>query len=150
MDGGGGNDSLSGGNLDDILVGGGGDDILNGGENRDTLDGGDGVDELRGGDGPDVLIGGKGLDILFGGNNNDLFVLGAGQGRDTIKDFGNGADRFLLTGGLTFADLRFSENSAGDTTIRAQGNGVLAIVENTPQSLLGADKFTTIVDEFSI
>ncbi|MEL7039755.1 MAG: calcium-binding protein, partial [Cyanobacteria bacterium J06592_8] len=93
----------------------------------------------------------KGLDILFGGSGSDLFVLGAGQGRDTIKDFETSrGDQFLLTGGLTFDDLNIRESAAGDTIIRASGNGVLAIVENTPSSSIGADKFTTIVDEFSI
>jgi hypothetical protein len=61
------NDVLSGGAGNDVIHGEGGDDrILGGGEN-DYLSGGDGNDTLSGGDGDDRLDGGFGSDVLIGG-----------------------------------------------------------------------------------
>ena len=59
------------------LDGGDGDDILTGGKGKDLLLGGTGNDELAGGRGNDILIGGAGADALDGGDNNDLLVAGA-------------------------------------------------------------------------
>ncbi len=58
---------LNGGNGNDTLSGGAGDDILNGG---------DGTDTLSGNNGRDLLIGGLGLDTLHGGNDDDLLIGG--------------------------------------------------------------------------
>ncbi|MEL6478075.1 MAG: S8 family serine peptidase [Pseudomonadota bacterium] len=72
-----------------------------------------GADTLNGRDGNDRLEGGAGADSLTGGAGADDFVLTA-EGpalRDTITDFGDGADRVLLDG-LTLASLTDASGGA--------------------------------------
>jgi Ca2+-binding RTX toxin-like protein len=76
LQGGGGNDTLTGGSGDDILDGGDGRDTLTGGTGNDILVGGAGNDALQGGNGRDVLIGGTGGDQLTGGRDDDLLIAG--------------------------------------------------------------------------
>ena len=68
----------------------GGNDTLLGGEDADLLQGGNGLDSLSGGNGDDTLIGGAGA---------DLFEIGQG-GTDTIQDFEDGVDLFVLFEGV--------------------------------------------------
>lgn len=58
LDGGAGNDTLTGASGNDIILGGAGDDSLNGSGGRDILIGGSGRDRANGGSGEDILIGG--------------------------------------------------------------------------------------------
>jgi Ca2+-binding RTX toxin-like protein len=62
MEGGDGNDGLSG-NI--------GDDVLRGGDGHDWMSGGDGQDRLYGDDGNDTLLGGAGADMLAGSAGYD-------------------------------------------------------------------------------
>lgn len=62
-------------------------DTLFGGKANDTLFGYAGFDTLVGGLGNDILIGGAGDDTLRGGLGADRFVLGFGDGYDTVADF---------------------------------------------------------------
>ena len=110
LDGGGGDDRLYGGpdGGDDVLAGGAGDDRLYGGKGNDTLEGGPGNDRLNGGWDNDRLDGGEG---------DDVFFFGAGNGDDTILDFGNGADNINLA---AFADVR----SVADLAVQQQSGNV--------------------------
>ncbi len=105
MNGGGGDDSLSGLGGKDKLKGDAGNDTLDGGEGRDTLKGGDGDDLLRGGKGTDQLNGGGGSDSLIGGNGDDQLKGGAGRdnldGRngDDQMSGGGGGDTFVFSDG---------------------------------------------------
>ncbi|HEX7811314.1 MAG TPA: Ig-like domain-containing protein, partial [Burkholderiales bacterium] len=83
VDGGDGNDTLSGASSSGSLwlIGGAGHDTLVGGSGNDLLDGGAGNDTLVGGPGNDVLLGGSGDDILSGGAGSD--TLNGGTGTDT-------------------------------------------------------------------
>ncbi len=60
-----------------ILNGGSGDDSLTGSSGNDILLGGEGNDTLLGNGGRDVLIGGDGHDSLTGGLDDDLLIAGA-------------------------------------------------------------------------
>lgn len=90
-----GNDTLTAGHGRDTLVGGNGNDRLFGGDLNDT-----GVDTLLGGGGRDmifaegsqgdIVVGGLGNDTLYSGIGDDVFVFAAGDGRDSIADFGVG------------------------------------------------------------
>lgn len=106
-------DAVYGGKGNDILAGDGGNDVLSGGSGHDTIFGGTyndllmgdgGNDKLYGDSGNDTLIGGIGRDTLEGGAGADLFVFASltdspSSGyRDTINDFGRGADRIDLSG----------------------------------------------------
>ena len=62
INGGSGNDTITGSVGSDSIDGGSGNDALNGGAGADTLIGGTGNDTLSGGAGADSLIGGAGLD----------------------------------------------------------------------------------------
>ena len=92
IDGGDGNDLLSGSagdnnlagdNGNDTVRGGGGNDILLGELGNDRLEGGAGVDNVFGGNGKDVILGGSGDDALDGGWGNDTIT--GGVGNDTIR-----------------------------------------------------------------
>ena len=108
IDGGAGNDTITGSELGDSIVGGsggdtihgqGGRDILFGGTGADTLKGGDESDELFGEDGADHLWGEAGNDILQGGTGDDNLEGGVGedvllgQEGDDDRDGGAGVDR---------------------------------------------------------
>jgi Ca2+-binding RTX toxin-like protein len=99
IDGGDGNDLISGSGGDDLLIGGPGNDVLYGESGDDVLVGGAGQDTLVGGAGNDVMIGGSENDMLFGGAGRD-FIVGS-QGNDSM-DGGAGDD--ILVGGTTQYD----------------------------------------------
>ena len=77
--GGAGNDTINGGRGNDTLRGGAGDDSLVGGQGNDNLQGDAGVDTLRGGAGQNTLDGGAGIDTFYGTRANDRVKLAAGE-----------------------------------------------------------------------
>jgi Ca2+-binding RTX toxin-like protein len=120
IDGGGGNDNITGGDLADILHGGqgndaingyAGDDVIYGDAGDDILKGYSGSDTLFGGDGRDVLDGGYGADVLYGGAGDD--ILGGGYGSD---------DAGALSGGWPYY---YYSPGAGNTYIGGTGNDTL-------------------------
>ena len=97
LSGGEGNDAMSGRDGNDRLNAGAGDDSLAGDGGSDTLHGDAGNDILQGGTGDDTLHGGAGNDILAGGrydtwngnydgSGNDTYQFGRGDGQDRIVD----------------------------------------------------------------
>jgi Ca2+-binding RTX toxin-like protein len=88
VDGGAGNDTITGGRVDDVLDGGGG---------NDTITGGAGVDQLFGGGGDDTLTGGIGNDTMSGDAGTDTLVWNPGDGSD-ILDGGTGQDTLQFNG----------------------------------------------------
>ncbi len=109
ISGGGGNDTLSGGHGNDTLTAAAGDDNLDGGNGDDILIAGDGNNSLTGGNGNDILTAGAGNDILSGGNGNDIPTGGAG---DDILTGGNGNDTFVF--GVGFGHDTVVDFSHGD------------------------------------
>ncbi len=93
LTGGGGRQDILGGNGRDTLHGGAGFDFLSGENGDDELYGDQGKDKLSGGNGDDLLVGGYGPDSLIGGNGND--VLDGGNSPDTLTG-GRGSDVFVL------------------------------------------------------
>ena len=77
--GGAGNDTLIGGGGADALFGNAGADNLSGETGNDSADGGDGVDTIEGGAGDDSLIGGYSDDTISGGTGNDDLEGSAGE-----------------------------------------------------------------------
>ncbi len=78
------------------IDGGAGNDSITGSSASDKLIGGIGNDSLSGGAGNDILVGGAGNDTLTGGAGHDVFRWALGDGgtagtpaRDTIVDFDN-------------------------------------------------------------
>ncbi|MGL5509348.1 MAG: calcium-binding protein [Microcoleaceae cyanobacterium] len=131
ISGGKGDDDLYGEAGNDTLFGDKNRDIFNGGFGDDILRGGKGNDFMSGGDGSDTLIGDADVDVYKGDGGRDIFVLRrdqAGQIQDlsAVKpllpsvpnqiqlpdaittDFNLSEDVIGLTGGLTKADLQFT------------------------------------------
>ncbi len=120
LDGGDGNDKLWGGDGTDIVFGGDGSDKLYGEDGNDVLSGGAGNDSLLGGDGADTLTGGTGDDKLWGGDDADVFVFHAGDGSDTIMDFGMGDE--LIFEGAEFSLEDMNVTQSGDDAIITFGD----------------------------
>ena len=133
--------NLNGGNGKDTLNGTAGNDRLDGGNGDDTLFGGAGNDFLFGGNGDDTLRGGLGNDILNGGLGFDRFVLTAGEGTDTIQDFQNGIDKFVLTGGLTYSQLTVQQEGTRTRLLVTATGEVLAYLDNVNFNLIDITDF---------
>ena len=122
IEGGAGNDSITGREGDDTLFGGADADRLEGWVGNDVLYGGTGADSLTGDSGNDLLEGGSAFDVLDGGYGDDTVI--GGIGADTV--FG-GPDRDMLYGN-TGRDLVNGGGgddwiSLGDGDDTAFGNG---------------------------
>jgi Ca2+-binding RTX toxin-like protein len=85
---------------------------LNGGPGDDVLTGSDTGDSLEGLDGNDRLVGAKGGDDMSGGNGNDTLVWNNGDGSDSI-DGGAGNDTTEVNGNPTLGDAFTLEPNAG-------------------------------------
>tara|TARA_R100001369_G_scaffold11704_5_gene25445 strand:+ start:4602 stop:6287 length:1686 start_codon:yes stop_codon:yes gene_type:complete len=96
-------DLINGGTGNDSIFAGAGDDDIAGGTGDDLIFNGAGSDNVNGGAGNDVIWGGAGNDALTGGADDDTFGFVAGNGNDSIADFGfddeddNGNDVLDLT-----------------------------------------------------
>ncbi len=148
-------DRISGFNGNDLLIGGNSDDILDGDAGNDRLFGNDGHDSLLGGDGRDFLVGETGDDLLDGGADNDnligssgtdRFVLRQGDGRDTIFDYLDGTDFFLLADGLAFEDLTITQGVGQSLISVTDTNEELVGLFGVNASELGAEDFSTLVE----
>jgi len=127
IDGGGGNDTLTGGDAADRLRGEAGNDVLFGGAGSDLLEGGAGNNTLTGGAGADVFA----INVSFGGASFTV------EGNDTIVDFSSG-DVLSFRGviddngdtNIDIADLlgHVTVASAGSTTtLSFDGGGVVTL-----------------------
>lgn len=149
LDGGAGDDTITGTSQGDFLDGSNDDDRLTGYEGNDTIVGGYGNDRLFGDAGNDLLVGGQDGDVMAGGGGADQFRFYLGdigfvlsdritdftEGRDTIdlrrldaKVVTEQNERFVFIGEGEFArtgQLRVFQ-SGGDTVIEANIAGDLA------------------------
>jgi Ca2+-binding RTX toxin-like protein len=85
---------------------------LDGGSGDDVLTGSDTGDSLEGSDGNDRLVGAKGTDDMSGGTGNDTLVWNNGDGSDSI-DGGAGNDATEVNGSPTLGDAFTLEPNAG-------------------------------------
>ncbi|ELS00470.1 putative calcium-binding protein,FG-GAP repeat protein [Xenococcus sp. PCC 7305] len=143
VDGGLGNDRLVGNDGFDTILGGLGEDTLIGDAGDDLLEGGEDSDRLEGGAGFDTLFGGLGSDTLVGGAGLDLFQLrkSSSLNETVVEDYMDGADKFQLTGGLTFSKLLINQ-SGNNVEIRLRNdNQLIALVKNTSVEQLDHQDF---------
>jgi Ca2+-binding RTX toxin-like protein len=103
-----GNDNLTGLTGNDYLDGGTGNDKLSGWAGNDTLVGGEGDDELNGNEGNDSLDGGVGNDGLNGGDGNDQIT--GGVGNDVITT-GDGTDTVYGDDGDDWVNSYFNKTT---------------------------------------
>ncbi|MGB3533041.1 MAG: calcium-binding protein [Microcoleaceae cyanobacterium] len=150
LDGGTGNDTISGFAFEDSLLGGGGDDLITTGALNvtttegisSTLSGVVGSSTLDGGDGNDTLIAAYESDFIVGGSGNDSMsgsftILDGGDGNDTLDSTGfirqstnaievtlsGGAGDDLITG-VTATDVtNILDGGAGNDTIVLTSTG---------------------------
>jgi Ca2+-binding RTX toxin-like protein len=126
IDGGGGGDTLAGGADGDTVIGGAGNDRLNGETGDDTLQGGTGADILSGGDGGDDMAGGGGSDSTsYASRSANLTV-----DTDGVADDGEAgendnvqADVERITGGT--GDDEITGDTGGDTLLGGGGADLL-------------------------
>lgn len=118
VDGGAGNDILTGLGGNDAIIGGRGSDTLAGGGGNDVIDGGIGNDRMAGDDGNDTLVGGAGIDQINGGAGDD--IVNGGAGRDVVTG-GTGQDDFLFDDG-DFAGVTGSTSDRITDFSKAQGD----------------------------
>lgn len=83
------------------LQGGAGNDVLTGSDGAELLSGGEGNDVVNGGGGDDLYLGGSGDDTLTAVLSRGRTLLIGGAGRDTLSGGGLGS---LLIGGTTDYD----------------------------------------------
>lgn len=150
IDGGAGNDSISGLGSNDTLYGGAdddtvsgdsGDDLVYGGSGRDSVLGGTGADTVFGGSENDTVDGGEGNDTVSGDAGNDL-VLG-GVGNDILY---GGAGRDVLYGGLGRDDV-FGGDDEDQVFVSYTGSANdIAGAETVDGGIGGLDDDTLTVD----
>lgn len=128
LNGGQGDDVLTGGVGNDYLVGRDGNDTLEGGAGNDTLVGNIGNDTLRGGDGVDTAL----LDVSTAGSKS----IQLGANFDTVNVFG--ADQVRLT----FTSAEVGNNSNSDSGTLDNQDGGLAVriqAEDADGELTGSE-----------
>ncbi|WP_068115713.1 calcium-binding protein [Tropicimonas marinistellae] len=126
------------GRVERRIEGGAGDDTLTGGDKRDVIFGDAGKDTLTGGDGRDRLQGGAGDDLVLVEADGVADRLGGGDGQDTLDfsaigddlkiDLRSGTVRSVATGRDEIEWFEFVEAGGGndvliasDTTVRMRG-----------------------------
>jgi S-layer protein len=92
--------TITGSAGDDILVGDANDTTnIDGGAGNDTITGGSDAETIRGGAGNDIINGGGGADMIFGDAGNDEITL---NGTAATVDAGDGDDTVIAAGNLLF------------------------------------------------
>jgi Ca2+-binding RTX toxin-like protein len=121
------------------INGGGGNDALTGSAGADTIVGQGGTDTINGGAGADIIEGGGNNDTLNGGAGNDTFrylPVAGGFGTDTIANFDanptGGQDLINLAGlGITAgnfaANVTIANAGGGVTQITVAGHGIIRL-----------------------
>ncbi len=146
LDGGNGNDLLTGNDNGELIDGGNDNDTINGAAGFDRLFGGLGADSILGGLGDDLIDGGAGANTLLGEDGQDTIIAGndsdrieGGAGFDVIN---GGSGNNTISGGADSDEITasFGNDSIagddGDDVIQA-GNG-----NNTILGGLGNDEIT--------
>ena len=119
-----------------VINGGAGNDVLTGmnGQNN-FIDGGGGRNIITGGDLNDIIIGGPGADILTGGGGADIFrynsLVDIG---DTITDFEVGIDKIDLSELLSGINYSGS-NPIDDSYVKFRSLGSDTIVQIDPDGI---------------
>ena len=139
---------INGGNGNDYITGSAYNDTLNGDKGNDKIFGGDGKDKINGGAGHDLINGGAGKDTIKGGSGDDniwisdsyvydeetdtdtnirgehTLILNNGDGNDVVDAFNNDVT-------LKFNDTALSEfilEKCGDSLLIKYNNGEVSVL----------------------
>lgn len=115
---------IDGGAGDDTITGSNYNDILKGGEGRDTIVGGLGDDTIYGGASDDVITGGLGDDKIYGGAGSNTIYFNKGDGHDIV--YSDGGTDYLHFNGVSRDELTFASNGK-DLIIRYSDNGTVTL-----------------------
>ncbi|MBM79627.1 MAG: hypothetical protein CMJ78_03410 [Planctomycetaceae bacterium] len=146
LNGNGGNDVINGDAGDDVLSGGGGNDIITGGDDDDVLNGNNGDDVLNGGTGDDSIRGDDGNDTALGEEGEDTLI--GNDGDDSLE---GGEDEDRLFGGNGNDALRggaaddILRGQAGDDNIRG-GDGDDLLFGDDGNDILNGDDGDDMID----
>lgn len=124
------------------LQGGTGNDALSGTVYADNIYGGAGVDTITGGNGDDFIYGGAGADVLRGEGNSDTYVWATGDGNDTIDDNSSAfstIDSLVLTNVLP-GQVILTHASGSNNLVITIGSEVLTI----------ANRFSNVANPYGI
>jgi T1SS-143 domain-containing protein len=143
-------ESLFGGEGNDKISGLGGNDDLHGNSGDDQIWGGAGNDTIHGDFGDDTITGGLGDDTLYGDNGNDLFIYKFGDGHDTIDGGAGSSNRLNVTGNNDEQSLVMTATTATDFTVETDGDSTPEITATNVQKVNiavgGGHDTVTIVD----
>jgi Ca2+-binding RTX toxin-like protein len=117
---------------------------LNGGPGNDTITGGDGAETLIGGPGDDVVDGNRGNDTAQLGGGDDTFVWDPGDGSDAVDGQG-GHDTLAFNGSNASERIDLSANGAGvrlSRDVAAVTMDLTAVDTIAVKTLGGADTLT--------
>ncbi|WP_442578228.1 beta strand repeat-containing protein [Mesorhizobium sp. ASY16-5R] len=124
-------DTISGGSGNDLMFGENGDDRLvwNSGDGTDLIEGDAGTDtvEVNGGGGSEVFLVSANVDrVRVEGTNPELFALDIGTSEALVLNAGDGDDVVTMTGALgALIAIRVNGGAGDDTISAADGNDVL-------------------------
>ncbi len=144
INGGDGNDRLSGGAAADRINGGAGDDRADGNGGNDVINGEAGEDRLGGGAGNDTVSGGADDDRLDGGAGDDS--LSGGDGNDRL----NAADRGgkdAVDGG---APVATTTPTTTETTKKGRRRGPTLITDGDVATVDSADTVTNVEQTITV
>ncbi len=146
IDGGDGNDQLTGTAFNDSIDGGGGNDVITTGDGSNTVSAGDGNDRITASFGNDSLSGGSGDDTIFADSGNDAVNgdagndrLDGGFGNDTVD---GGDDDDVIFGGRGDNDSLLG--GAGNDSIRGDTNAANQVGTSGNDTIDGGDGNDTI------
>lgn len=129
------NDTLNGDKGNDKIFGGDGKDTINGGAGHDLINGGAGKDTIKGGSGDDTITGGAGNDKIYGEAGKNILIFSAGDGKDTVYS-GKGTDT-----------LKFSGISPDDVKFKKSGTSLIVNYNHNEQGV--AQDSVTIKDYYN-
>ncbi len=120
---------------------------VDGGAGNDNITGSQGNDMLIGGAGNDIVNGGRGNDVAFLGAGNDTFVWNPGDGSDTVEGQG-GTDVLQFNGANVNENIDLSAN--GNRTRLTRDVGVVTMdlngIEQVNVAALGGADTVTVND----
>jgi Ca2+-binding RTX toxin-like protein len=143
INGGNGNDTINAAGLPAGVIG----LVIDGGAGNDTITGSAGNDTLIGGDGNDTVIGGRGNDTATLGNGNDTFIWNPGDGSDTV-DGGAGTDTLVFNGSNAGENIDISANGSHARLFRDVGNVTMDLnsIEHIQLAALGGADTISVDD----
>jgi Ca2+-binding RTX toxin-like protein len=143
VEGGAGNDVITAAGLAAGVIG----LTIDGGAGNDTITGSQGNDRLIGGDGNDTVIGGRGNDTALLGNGNDTFVWNPGDGSDVVEGQA-GTDTLAFNGANVNEKIDISANGTQARLFRDVGNITMDLngIEHIQLTTLGGADNVTVND----